>query len=405
MAVASTTAFAAANPFSDVPAGHWAYEAVTQLAADGIIEGYGDSSFRGDRQITRYEMAQMVAKAMAKNPTGADKALLDKLAAEFSDELNNLGVRVSNLEKHADLVKWTGELRYIYKSDHRENQRKSDLNRLELRLFPTAEVNDHWNIKARLTARVNLKDDSSTDTALTYAYAEGKYKNFQVNLGKMSNYSTNDDGLVTDDFFSGVQLTFGSKLQAVLEAGRWDMTRGNGAGSEFAGDSAADYQGIQLNYSQDKWFAGLGYRHFQSDGFKRVSGYNRNDNEDNANVFSLGASYRFDRNFGLAGAFAKNTSADNWTTSHSIKLSYKGAKKTAAGTWGAYAAYRHVSKCVSFAPTYESMFSQNHRKGFEVGLQYAPVQNILADVLYFHGKKLDTDLDSKTLYGRVRFYF
>ena len=89
MGAASTT-FAAANPFSDVPAGHWAYDAVSQLAQDGIVDGYGDQTFQGDKNITRYEMAQMVAKAMAKansgaKVSGADKAALDKLAAEFSD--------------------------------------------------------------------------------------------------------------------------------------------------------------------------------------------------------------------------------------------------------------------------------------------------------------------------------
>ena len=104
---AASTTFAAANPFSDVPADHWAYDAVSQLAADGVIEGYGDTTFRGNQNITRYEMAQMIAKAMAKSDvSAADKALIDKLAAEFSDELNNLGVRVSNLERNADKVKW-----------------------------------------------------------------------------------------------------------------------------------------------------------------------------------------------------------------------------------------------------------------------------------------------------------
>ena len=110
---AASTTFAAANPFSDVPADHWAYDAVSTLAADGVIDGYGDAKFKGDKNITRYEMAQMVAKAMAKTNSGAkvggnDKALLDKLAAEFADELNNLGVRVAKLERNADKVKWTG---------------------------------------------------------------------------------------------------------------------------------------------------------------------------------------------------------------------------------------------------------------------------------------------------------
>ena len=101
---ASATTFAAANPFSDVPAGHWVYKAVANLATEGIIEGYGDGTYRGDRLITRYEMAQMIAKAMAKNPTGASKADLDRLAAEFRDELAALGVRVAELEKYADKV-------------------------------------------------------------------------------------------------------------------------------------------------------------------------------------------------------------------------------------------------------------------------------------------------------------
>ena len=94
---ATFTAFAATNPFEDVPADHWAYDAIAQLAADGVIEGYGDGTYRGDQEITRFEMAQMVARAMAKG--GGNKAIIDKLAAEFADELNQLGVRVAALEK------------------------------------------------------------------------------------------------------------------------------------------------------------------------------------------------------------------------------------------------------------------------------------------------------------------
>ena len=72
---AASTTFAAANPFSDVPADHWAYDAVAQLAQDGVIEGYGDTTFQGDKNITRYEMAQMVAKAMAKTNVPSDKSI------------------------------------------------------------------------------------------------------------------------------------------------------------------------------------------------------------------------------------------------------------------------------------------------------------------------------------------
>lgn len=115
----ASSCFAAANPFSDVPADHWAYDAVSQLAKDGVIEGYGDSTFNGSKNITRYEMAQMVAKAMAKQNVGSgDKALIDKLAAEFGDELNNLGVRVANLEKNSDNVKWSGSFMQKYQKKY-----------------------------------------------------------------------------------------------------------------------------------------------------------------------------------------------------------------------------------------------------------------------------------------------
>ena len=99
MALGVTASAYAANPFSDVPAGHWAYDSINKLAAAGVVEGYGDTTFGGDKLMTRYEMAQIVAKAMAKG------ANVDKLAAEFADELDNLGVRVANLEKKADNVK------------------------------------------------------------------------------------------------------------------------------------------------------------------------------------------------------------------------------------------------------------------------------------------------------------
>ena len=411
-----------ANPFIDVPSDHWAYDAVAELAADGIIDGYGDNTFRGGRNVTRYEMAKMVAAAMAKQSGNVDnagkpvvgssqkdRALIDRLAAEFSDELNNLGVRVANLERNADMVKWTGEARYFYRSNRDEqadgSQKRSNTNRLELRLFPTAEVNDHWKFKARLTARDDMNTDTTGDVKITYAFAEGQYGHFTTRLGRISNYSTNDEGLVVDDYFSGAQLTFGNKLQAVLEAGRWNMNNGSNGNiyAAFAADPAANYQGLQLNYGEGKGFIGVGYRRFESDGFKNIVGYG--NNEDTAGIFSVGASYRFGSSVNLSGAFAKNSDADNLSTGHSIKLMYKGANRNKPKTWGVWAAYRYVSPYVSLAPTYETMGSGNKRKGYEVGFNYAPAKNIMADAMYFDGKQLDTGRDTKTVFARARFYW
>ena len=144
----SATAFAA-NPFSDLPAGHWAYGAVAKLAAAGVVDGYPDGTFKGDRTMTRYEMAQIVAKALAKGAIGAD----DKLVSEFADELDNLGVRVAKLEKNADNVKITGNFRAHHRAA--SGSRVKTLNDAELvdrsdtklrsRLWFTGEVNDNWH--------------------------------------------------------------------------------------------------------------------------------------------------------------------------------------------------------------------------------------------------------------------
>ena len=103
----------AANPFSDVSTSDWAYQAVSQLSDQGIVEGYPDGTFRGQRNITRYELAQIIARLMANEDqfNAEQRATIDKLAGEYADELDNLGVRVSNLEAKVGNISWSGDAR------------------------------------------------------------------------------------------------------------------------------------------------------------------------------------------------------------------------------------------------------------------------------------------------------
>lgn len=122
MMLSTTSTFAADNNlFSDVPADHWAYDAVYQLAKDGILTGYDDNTFKGDLVITRYEMAQIIANARTHKSTAdsADQAVIDKLSDEFRDDLESLGIRVTRLEKTIPNVRITGSLGQEYqKSTH-----------------------------------------------------------------------------------------------------------------------------------------------------------------------------------------------------------------------------------------------------------------------------------------------
>lgn len=389
---ATSTGFAAANPFSDVPAGHWAYNSVTKLADEGVIEGYGDGTYRGNRNITRYEMAQMIARALAKAPqtnmSAVSRAELDKLAAEFRDELDSLGVRVEKLEKHADFVKWTGEVRYRYSYDKVNSvgggNYKSVRNQLQVRLFPTAYIDEHWTAKARVTATNNFRNDSTTDLALTYIYAEGKYDKFTVNLGKMPLFSNADQGMVVDDFFSGGRIIYGDKLKLQVEGGRW---------SAYSSGNPADYFGAEVLYDGEKFNGGLAYRHFKGKSYGKD------------NIFSVGAGYKFTDMLKLSGAYAHNSKAISRKNSYSVDLSYGNLNRKNAGSWNVYAAYRYISGEVGLAPTYDMWYNTKHKRGVEFGVKYTPFKNSLTQLSYFSGKTLGTKQTDRQFYARVSWFF
>jgi len=111
LAALVVTARASATPFSDVPSNHWAYQYIQSLAADGVIDGYPDGEFKGDRPLTRYEMAVIVARTLShlrrdagKAPSRADLDKLQKLIDALKDELDALGVRVANVEDSLDAL-------------------------------------------------------------------------------------------------------------------------------------------------------------------------------------------------------------------------------------------------------------------------------------------------------------
>lgn len=152
------SAYAATGSFSDVPANHWAYSAVNKLVKAGMVDGY-NGMFQGDRAITRYEMAIVVSKLLERydSANDADKALIDKLSAEFSSELNKLGVRVAKVEKKTNT--WVyGDARLRIAADNPETGNNSGLVKLKktdaydyrLRLNFKSELNDSVTMLAQI---------------------------------------------------------------------------------------------------------------------------------------------------------------------------------------------------------------------------------------------------------------
>ena len=212
----------AANPFSDVSPDDWAYQAVSDLSDQGVVEGYPDGTFKGERNMTRYELAQVIARLMAREDqlNAEQKATLDKLAGEYADELANLGVRVSNLEMKVGNISWFGDARMRWKEKgyNTDGSRKADGWDGRMRINAKAQVNDSTYVRGRFTSNMNFKDDADANTKMDVLFVHHQFGDkVGMNLGR--NFLTlGQTGMYYDDFFDGAQLFIGdSKL--TLEAG------------------------------------------------------------------------------------------------------------------------------------------------------------------------------------------
>ena len=389
MALGVTASAYAANPFSDVPAGHWAYDSINKLAAAGVIEGYGDSTFGGDKLMTRYEMAQIVAKAMAKG------ANVDKLAAEFADELDTLGVRVANLEKKADNVKVTGELRYKYMSKKGDaNENATFENDLRSRIWVTGQINDDWSYTGMIEntqdfygERANKGDE---DTFFARAYVEGKIGGLNVTAGRYNAFLAN--GNIYDDKVDGAEVSYGDKVKVTGFAGKaTEVDGGNYAGGELAGSFG------DLN-------AAAGYVNYKDLGDV--------DSQDNA-IWYVGADYTMG-DVNLSAMYLKGDKSlndvdekvlddDGWT----VGLAYKGAEASEAGSWGLFANYYDLGGQTYIAHTTDAnTFDGVGFKGYGVGANYTFAKNIVGTVAYYDTEnKLNSKVDDQRVWADLTFTF
>ena len=215
----------AANPFSDVSPDDWAYQAVSDLSDQGVVEGYPDGTFKGERNMTRYELAQVIARLMAREDqlNAEQKATMDKLAGEYADELANLGVRVSNLEKKVGNISWFGDarMRWQEKGYNADGSKKEDSWNGRMRINAKAQVNDSTYVRGRFTSNMNFKDNADANTKMDVLFVHHQFGDkVGMNLGR--NFLTlGQTGMYYDDFFDGAQLFIGdSKLTLAAGYGR-----------------------------------------------------------------------------------------------------------------------------------------------------------------------------------------
>ena len=406
----AATAFAAANPFVDVPAKHWAYESVSKLAKAGIITGYGDGTFRGDRTMTRYEMAAIVAKAMANQDkaNAEQKAEIAKLEAEFSDELSKLGVRVSALENKVGNIKFTGQVRERYEwVDTPADPSKNPALKTRLLLFMNAQLTDDLTFTGRYFAESNA--GSGATNSLDQAYLTGKiFGNDSFTLGRQPitlgkglvyNWGANQDGAT---------ITVGNQVKFTAAAFKHDLNPAGinakinvlSANVDWTVNKDFDITAVYAKTKDDvigeagmkTWAAGVGYNGIQNIGLTVEYGKNSSD-------------------------YSKNLNGGSDAKAWIAKAKYMGADGDKPQSWGLWVGYRKADPGFlghNGDPLYETAgnlplnggaYIMSDVKGFDYGVEYTVFKNGILSLNYLDLKSRNDSTNAKNFTAQLIYSF
>ena len=316
---ALTVAFAVpafANPFSDVPANHWAYDSVNQLAQAGVIEGYGDGTFRGDKTVSRYEMAQKVAIAMTKTLNADQQKNVDRLSREFATELNILGVKVDGIQKQIDnQVKISGDARARYSdagtgtvglSGIEANGSATDVRG---RIALDAKITDNLKFHTRVSGTY---DPSASNTNHTDGHLDTANVTFNA-IGTHNTVGRQDltvgSGILFDDALNGLGVQAGALK---LYAGRTNGLPSGALNAEnlYGAQYSAGVLGTQLTADYMKRGDNKAYAINGSAPLgKSVTANGEYINSDNANGTN-GTATAFGVKFNSLGVSATHRNAD-----------------------------------------------------------------------------------------------
>ena len=356
------------------------------MAAAGIVNGYPDSTFKGQNDITRYEMAQMVAKAMANQDraNAEQQAMINRLADEFSNELNNLGVRVARLEDRVGNVKVTGDARLRYQDAEQENSKFDARARLQF----NAKVNDRTDAVVRVVAGDFEFGDATADTTVKVdrAYVNHKFgERVSVKAGRFGQIL--GAGLAFDGTFDGLQLN-ASNEKVQFQAAYGYMMSG-------------DFQNMATNLNPELVVLNLNGKvgkHLDVGGF-----YTRVNGEDLQVYKVVKGLYGFNANVNVNKVWiggewlkaSKITESTAWTAG----VGYSNYDITKQGTWGVKAQYFNMkNNALIFDSTWDQPYVGTGFKGWLATANYALQNNVGLTAYYGFDWKDQAGVDQNDLY-------
>ena len=420
----SGTALAAEGSLADVPKDHWSYQAVDQLVKDGIIEGMPDGTYAGDRAISRYEMAVIVARATDKMEAAniADRALIEKMQAEYGSELKTLAADVKELKDEVGKVKFNGMFRATYDHDDDNDTINRGNDRFYMDLHGEYKVNDNWTAKFQSETNHKYSDkhskhDGSDTGIIQRIWADGYFPNSGawVSIGRTwrgLGFTNILQGGETDGVQAGIPVKgTGLTASAFYMAPSWE---GNGQSYYGVATWGSIGHAVDVNLAYNKANLSKGDVHNvrTSEDWVKVDNTTgkwetttKSDTVAYDSAFAVGAKLKAFKNVTLTGDYIQSN-AENFNKAAEARIDYKGTNLQDPGSFGVYARYFKIGKNAG-NPDDEWGSRPSDAKGWIFGVKYVPVKNVEWSTLYSQQKKGigGTETDRNLCRTEVDFHF
>ena len=340
-----------ANPFSDVDPSHWSYRSVQRLAEAGVVEGDPGGAFRGERPLTRWEMAQVTARLLAREDrlTPDERAETARLAEEYAEELASLGVRATKAEAQAGQITWRGEMRTAYQkwTENKDNG-KNHVRTGRLRLMMRGDVNDTTYAAGRLTTGdIDFESGDSGDLSMDRLYVRHAFGPARLTLGRYELDLGVQDRWLYGNAFDGAELAadLTDRVSVRAGAGRFRGADRNGYSEtddrRFAGvvpdggafgDADAFYAGAEADFGLFR----LGADYYHASSFTNEWG-----RKGKSSVYGVHAVLPMD-DFRAFGEYYKDTDAAGDPAVWTVGLGYGAVRPEKRWSLRADIAYFHA---------------------------------------------------------------
>ena len=264
-AIFTTPVFAANNPYIDVPKDNWSYISVQELFSEGFLDN-DDQKIYMNRTLTRYDMAVLTAKAMGKESmaNAQQQTIIEKLKAEYTPELQSMGIVDNPKQKHDQQNNGTPLKIYGLTSLRYDNLHNSwgsgtnNINSLHVDLFTQYSLTPSTNFTIESTFNKGLANQWESDAQNSWAYSawmSSKVGTTNIEVGRFPYMPAY--GLVYNDRINGAQIAaIKRKATAIFTFGRNESFAANQSNQVY--DLAAS------TVHPENWYLYNGQSHYNA---------------------------------------------------------------------------------------------------------------------------------------------